>query len=81
MIESIKDLTYMVRHSPNCPKPFEVRLSGGGLLDQYSRRAYMRTRRDFVGYGMTAEEAAAEALAQKALPAWGREFRQIWDGL
>lgn len=61
MIEALKDRTYMVRHNPNCPKRFEVRLTGAALLAAFSS-VKMRYG-DAVGYGDTAEEAAANALA------------------
>lgn len=63
MIEALKDRTYMVRHNPNCPKRFEVRLTGMGLLASMTGGPQMQTR-DAVGYGDTADEAAADALAQ-----------------
>ena len=65
MIEALKDRTYMVRHSPNCPKRFEVRLTGMGLLVsmQVSGAYYLpQCLDDAVGYGDTAAEAAANAL-------------------
>lgn len=61
MIEALKDRTYMVRHSPNCPKRFEVRLTGLALLVSMGRGPLMKG--DAVGYGDTADEAAANALA------------------
>lgn len=63
MIESLRDLTYMVRHSPNCQKRFEVRLSGIGLLHSYL--GGVAKDNDDVGYGDTADEAAANALKAK----------------
>jgi hypothetical protein len=63
MIEALKDRTYMVRHSPNCPKRFEVRLTGLGLLIEASRSFAQLKQSDAIGYGDTADEAAANALA------------------
>lgn len=89
-IESISHLTYMVRHSPNCPKRFEVRLSGLGLLLE---RSVPRLRGpDDVGYGETMDEAAANAMAAKLarldadreraeMVRWAPVFREIWSGL
>ena len=72
----LANLTYMVRHNPNCPKPFEVRLSGRPVDT------------DDIGYGMTLEEAARAALAmrQDRLDAPNRRraailFREVWSGL
>lgn len=67
MIEALKDRTYMVRHSPNCPKRFEVRLTGMALLASMSNGPHMK-RSDAVGYGDTADEAAANALASLSRP-------------
>lgn len=66
MIAALKDYTYMVRHSPNCPKRFEVRLSGLALLVSFSNGPKLRNG-DAIGYGDTADEAAANALASLAL--------------
>ena len=63
MIEALKDRTYMVRHNPNCPKRFEVRLTGFGLLVSMTRRHPRLKCGDAVGYGDTADEAAANAIA------------------
>jgi hypothetical protein len=80
MIEALKDQTYMVRHSPNCPKRFEVRLTGMALLVSMVGGPQMRPGDD-VGYGDTADEAAANALAIRAERAWRPKFREIWEGL
>lgn len=86
--------TYMVRHNPNCPKAFEVRLSGLGLLAkfewlgtisaQYGR--HQPATRDDVGYGDTLEEAAANALDARDdrldrlihMPRRRAAFNQVW---
>lgn len=65
MIEALKDRTYMVRHSPNCPKRFEVRLTGMALLMSFADGPRRMQYRDVIGYGDTAEEAAADALASE----------------
>jgi hypothetical protein len=62
MIEALKDLTYMVRHNPNCPKRFEVRLTGAALLYAFT---HIHPVADAVGYGDTADEAAANALTAR----------------
>lgn len=95
--DELAGLTYMVRHNPNCPKPFEVRLTGGGLLATFSwfgtiSSMYGRNRpidTDDVGYGMTLCEAAQAALDAKherivaapARKAGNRLFREVWEGL
>jgi hypothetical protein len=60
MIESLRDRTYMVRHNPNCPKRFEVRLTGAGITALFP--PHIKPPRDCVGYGDTADDAAANAL-------------------
>lgn len=65
MIDALRDCTYMVRHNPNCPKRFEVRLTGMGLLVAMGRGPSMKFG-DAVGYGDTAEEAAANTMAAKS---------------
>lgn len=91
MIDILKDTTYMVRHNPNCPKRFEVRLSGMALLMQgilgfgSLSRPEMKTGDD-VGYGDTAEEAAQNALATRTerlertlhAPQRARVFNKVW---
>jgi len=64
MIAVLQNRTYMVRHNPNCPKQFEVRLTGAGVSRLFP--PYIKPPTDFVGYGNTADEAAEEALAQEA---------------
>jgi hypothetical protein len=94
MIDALKDQTYMVRHNPNCPKAFEVRLSGLGLLAkfewlgtisaQYGR--HQPATRDDVGYGDTLEEAAENALSARNdrlertlyAPQRARIFNKVW---
>lgn len=94
MIDILKSETYMVRHNPNCPKAFEVRLTGSGLLANLSwlgtiSRQYGRHQpidNDDTGYGNTADEAAENALAARAerlerthyAPQRARAFRQVW---
>jgi hypothetical protein len=65
MIDALKDRTYMVRHSPNCPKRFEVRLTGMALLMSFADGPRRMQYRDVLGYGDTADEAAANALASE----------------
>ncbi len=61
-LPKLEELTYQVRHSPRCVKPFEVRLcgNGAGVIDG---RIYQS--RDFIGYGATFDEAAVEAMQLK----------------
>lgn len=75
MIESLRDMTYMVRHNPNCPKPFEVRLTGAGLTQILP---FVRAPRDDVGYGDTADEAAAWALAARAARLWAIHHEAVF---
>lgn len=64
MIDALHDCTYMVRHNPNCPKRFEVRLSGMGLLAAMGTGPGLKLG-DAIGYGDTADEAAANAIADR----------------
>jgi hypothetical protein len=90
--DELAGLTYMVRHNPNCPKPFEVRLTGAGLLREFQNSAIgafpMQSLPDDVGYGMTLFEAAKVALDAQAWrrgqpnrDASARLFRELWAGL
>jgi hypothetical protein len=94
MIDALKGLTYMVRHNPNCPKAFEVRLTGAGLLATVSwlgtiSRQYGRNQpidNDDKGYGDTLEEAAENAIAAREerlertmyAPQRARAFKKVW---
>lgn len=71
MIDALRNQTYMVRHNPNCPKPFEVRLTGLGLLASLVWRA--PNDGDDKGYGDTIEEAAENALMARAERLAGRK--------
>ena len=68
--DELNERTYAIQHSPNCPKPFLVRLVGrtASRLDYQSP---LNTK-DILGYGMTCEEAARNAFtarkAQDSLP-------------
>jgi hypothetical protein len=75
MIDALRDETYMVRHNPNCPMPFEVRTCGtaGFVTDTEPR--------NFVGYGKTADEAAAKVIEKINLKRFAPVFRELWDGL
>jgi hypothetical protein len=50
--------TYMVRHNPNCPSPFEVRTCGGAFMIAPNEP------RNFISYGRTLDEAMAKARAK-----------------
>lgn len=52
--------TYMVRHNPNCPSPFEVRTGGGAFMVD------AREPRNLVSYGKTLDEAMARAAEKIA---------------
>lgn len=69
MIDCLRSETYMVRHNPNCPKAFEVRLTGAGIACNFWPRL-IRAPADDVGYGDTAEEAGINALAARAARLW-----------
>lgn len=74
MIAALADRTYMVRYSPNCSKRFEVRLSGMGLLVSMQGWPWPQLKQgDAVGYGDTADEAAANALAALVQPPANRQ--------
>ncbi len=51
----LREYTYMVRHNPNCPSPFEVRTGGDAFMVAADER------RNFVSYGKTLEDAMAAA--------------------
>ncbi|MBT6691080.1 hypothetical protein HOB10_01960 [Candidatus Parcubacteria bacterium] len=59
----LRDITYSVHHSPNCPSPFQVRLIGHGMaiLDNLHRRS----TKDILGYGQSIEDAARDAWHKK----------------
>lgn len=85
--EELLALTFMVRHNPNCPMPFEVRLTGIGLLlDQ--QRYVSKKNRDDVGYGVTLFNAAQAALEAKQFredapkrAQAAKVFGELWNGL
>lgn len=61
VLKEIAKLTYSVRHSPNCPSPFEVRLV------QRGRGHIHYDKNDIIGYGKTFDEAAEQALKVKQI--------------
>ena len=91
MSEFLRDRTYMVRHNPNCPKPFEVRLAGRAavvvappvphVIEGMNRWDDHQARLNDVGYGTTFEEAAQAALDVGARRRGAQLFREIWQGL
>ena len=58
----LTEVTHVIEHSPNCAKPFMVRLPGHcvGRIDKRPRD----TTRDAIGYGNTPREAAENAFAE-----------------
>jgi hypothetical protein len=60
VLERLKETTYVVEHSPRCPKPYLVRLVGAekGCIDKLPR---WKTA-DALGYGQTLDEAAEKAF-------------------
>lgn len=66
-LQKLSLMTYEVRHNPNCPSPFEVRVCGGSaMIDHLPTRAMfgMPATKNIVGYGKTADEAAKSVLKQ-----------------
>jgi len=59
----LRQFTYAIQHSPNCPSPFLVRLVGPGtcMLDLLQSD----DTKDIRGYGKTERMAARKALALK----------------
>ena len=58
-LDRLSKRTYVVRHSPNCPMPFEVRLCGRrGYIDMEHRSK----TGDYVGYGKTLKEAVSQVI-------------------
>jgi hypothetical protein len=59
----LRQFTYAIQHSPNCPYPFLVRLvgPGAGRLDLLQSD----DTKDIRGYGKTERLAARKALASK----------------
>lgn len=51
-------ITYMVRHNPNCPSPYEVRTCGGAFMVD------AREARNFVSHGVTLDEAMLRAAGK-----------------
>lgn len=85
MIADLADRTYIVRHNPNCPKPFQV-IVGCGFATPITvlpAGHYIRIdgREKIVGYGMTLDEAAAQALERIRYSATHAFMRDLTDGL
>lgn len=59
-IFELRNLTYQIRHNPNCPMPFEFRLigKGRGSIDGLP----LAETGDCFGHGKTIEEAAKNSL-------------------
>lgn len=84
MIDALKDQTYIVRHNPNCPKPFQIIVGSFPMpITALPKAFYIAIDRpeNEVGYGMTLDEAAAEIVGRRAQRAFAASFRNIWDGL
>lgn len=60
-MNEIEKYTFAVRHNPNCPSPFEVRLVGKG------RGRINYDDKDIVGFGKTFDEAAENVMKQKQI--------------
>ncbi|WP_320196273.1 hypothetical protein RMR10_004395 [Agrobacterium rosae] len=70
-LERLKDITYAVQHSPNCPAKFLVRLVGkSGVIDLKPYGGpftFMKNETtDILGFGKTIDEAIDKALAAAA---------------
>lgn len=84
MIDALKDQTYIVRHNPNCPKPFQVIVGSFPMpIKAFPNAFYIAIDRpgNEVGYGMTLDEAAADIIGQRARASFVSTFRSLWDGL
>ena len=65
ILKELSKMTYVVEHSPNCPKRFLVRLVGNGQAT-IDKKPYFRSEtKDILGFGRTLREAAKKALAKK----------------
>jgi hypothetical protein len=58
-LKKAKDLTWSLRHNPNCPSPYEVRMCGR----KAGRINY--DQGDLIGYGKTLAEALENVLAKR----------------
>ena len=58
-LKKAKDLTWALRHNPNCPSPYEVRMPGR----KAGRINY--DQGDIVGYGKTLAKALEDALKKR----------------
>ncbi len=65
-LASIGDLTYVIEHNANCPKPFKMRLVGAqGYLDHLPPAPFGgKVTRDILGHGLTLQEAVVEAASK-----------------
>lgn len=62
VMQELEQLTFVVQHNPNCPRPFLVRLVGLASVIDYKPP---EKTADILGYGKTLREAAAVALKIK----------------
>jgi hypothetical protein len=67
ILKRLESLTFAVEHSPNCPSPYLVRLTGTGR-GEIDHKPKHETQ-DVLGYGKTLAEAGLSALYQS-----GRSF-------
>lgn len=84
MIDQLKDQTYIVRHNPNCPKPFQIIVGSFPMpitaLPKAHYIAIDGPANEF-GHGMTLDEAAADIIGQRARAIFAKTFSDLWDGL
>lgn len=84
MIDALKDQTYIVRHNPNCPKPFQIVVGSFPMpITAMPAGFYILIDRpgNEVGHGMTLDEAAADIIGRRAQASFAKAFRNLWDGL
>ena len=62
--EKLRSITFSVHHSPNCTKPFQVRLIGRSESRLDNIMDYHKTK-DILGFGCSLEEAARDAFQKK----------------
>ena len=83
-IAALSDQTYIVRHNPNCSKPFQIIVGHFPPPITATPRAYyiaIDRPGNLVGHGMTLDEAAADIAAAVERRDRLLIFRELWDGI
>lgn len=72
--DPLAGVTYMIRHNPNCPSPYEVRTAGrAGLVEPHNPK-------NLVTHGLTLEQAVEHMVAALAMErAEKKRAREIQD--